>query len=214
MNFYAIYGASGFGREIIPLVKNQLQGQGCHIIFVDDDINLTSVNGYQVKKWDDFISIPSEKKFINIAIANASTRKKLTVKCEEAGISFFNVVAENAIQLDSNEIGEGAIFCPFSMLTSNVKIGKHFHLNIYSYIAHDCIVGDYVTVAPMVQCNGNVVIQDHAYIGTGAIIKQGTPDRPIVIGEGAVVGMGAVVTKDVLPFTTVVGNPARIYSKS
>ena len=66
-----------------------------------------------------------------------------------------------------------------------------------------------MTFAPAVRCNGNIVIEDHAYIGTGAVIKQGRPDRPLVIGRGAVVGMGAVVTRDVPPGVTVVGNPAR-----
>ena len=66
-----------------------------------------------------------------------------------------------------------------------------------------------MTFAPAVRCNGNIVIEDHAYIGTGAVIKQGQPDRPLVIGRGAVVGMGAVVTKNVPPGVTVVGNPAR-----
>lgn len=55
---------------------------------------------------------------------------------------------------------------------------------------------------------------DHACIGTGAIIKQGTPVKPLVIGEDAVVGMGAVVTKDVPAYTTVVGNPAKPFVKS
>jgi len=41
------------------------------------------------------------------------------------------------------------------------------------------------------------------------MIRQGTPERPIVIGEGAIVGMGAVVTKSVAPYTTVFGNPAK-----
>jgi len=40
------------------------------------------------------------------------------------------------------------------------------------------------------------------------VLKQGTDDKPIVIGKGAIVGMGAVVTKSVPPFATVVGNPA------
>ena len=71
------------------------------------------------------------------------------------------------------------------------------------------MIGDYVTFAPSVRCNGNIVIEDHAYIGTGAVIKQGTPEKPLVIGKGAVVGMGAVVTKDVPPGVTVVGNPAK-----
>ncbi len=45
------------------------------------------------------------------------------------------------------------------------------------------------------------------------MIKQGTPNQPLVIGQGAVVGMGAVVTKSVPAGVTVVGNPARIMQK-
>ncbi len=58
-------------------------------------------------------------------------------------------------------------------------------------------------------CNGNVTVEDHAYIGAGAILRQGQPGQPLVIGRGAVVGMGAVVTRSVPPGVTVVGNPAR-----
>ena len=111
--------------------------------------------------------------------------------------------------MDDVQIGEGAILCPFVTLTSNIRIGKHFHANLYSYVEHDCIIGDYVTFAPGVKCNGNVVIEDYAYIGAGAVIKQGQPGRPLVIGRGAVIGMGAVVTKSVPPGVTVIGNPAR-----
>ncbi|MBR7023358.1 MAG: hypothetical protein IKI09_07810 [Bacteroidales bacterium] len=53
-----------------------------------------------------------------------------------------------------------------------------------------------------------VVIESDAWIGAGAIIMPG-----ITIGEGSVVGAGAVVTKNVEPFTVVVGNPARPLKK-
>ena len=88
------------------------------------------------------------------------------------------------------------------------RIGNHCLLMVGAHVAHDCRIGDFVTFAPAAHCNGRVVIEDYAYIGSAAVIKQGTPDKPMVIGKGAIVGMGAVVTKSVPPYTTVVGNPA------
>lgn len=212
MNLYAIYGVSGFGREVMPVARRMLQPQGVkadELVFVDDSPVETEVNGHRVMTWADFLVAPAQARYVNVAIANSVVREKLSQRCAEAGVKFFSVVADNAVELDANEIGEGLILCPFAMVTSNAKIGRHFHANIYSYVAHDCVIGDFVTFAPGVKCNGNVVVEDHAYIGTGAVLKQGRPGQPLVIGRGAVVGMGAVVTKNVAPGTTVVGNPAR-----
>ena len=61
-----------------------------------------------------------------------------------------------------------------------------------------------MTIAPGAMINGNVFIDDLAYIGSGATIKQG-----ISIGKGSVIGMGSVVVKDVEPGSTVVGNPGK-----
>jgi acetyltransferase-like isoleucine patch superfamily enzyme len=115
--------------------------------------------------------------------------------------------------LEDVKMGEGSILCPFVTLTSDITIGKSFQANIYSYVAHDCVIGDYVTFAPAVKCNGNVHIGDHAYIGTGTIIHQGKPNRPLKIGKGAVVAAGAVVTKSVPDGMTVFGNPAIEFTK-
>ena len=117
------------------------------------------------------------------------------------------------VQMDDVILGAGACLSPFVTLTSNIRIGRAFHANSYSYVEHDCRIGDFVTFAPGVQCNGNVVIGDHAFPGAGAILRQGRSDTPLLIGRGAVVGMGAVVTKDVPAGVTVIGNPARIYLK-
>ena len=133
----------------------------------------------------------------------------MALQCAAEGMHFFDVRAASVVQMDDVQLGEGAVLSPFVTLTSNIRIGKHFHANLYSYVEHDCVIGDFVTFAPGVKCNGNVVIEDHAYIGAGTVIKQGKPGQPLVIGRGAVVGMGAVVTKSVQPGLTVVGNPAR-----
>ncbi|WP_173439347.1 acetyltransferase [Pseudomonas fildesensis] len=212
MNIFGIVGAGGFGREVIPLVKKKLESncQGnFKLVFVDDGDCAKSINGYDVLTSAEFSLLPADKKFFNITIGDSQIREKIAQRMWEIDAKTFSITADNALILDENEIGEGAILCPFTTITSNVKIGKFFHANIYSYIAHDCIIGDYVTFAPSVKCNGNVTIEDHAYIGTGAIIKQGRAGKPLKIGKGAIVGMGAVVTKDVAPGAIVVGNPAK-----
>ena len=204
-----VFGASGFGREVMPWVRQQLAGSNARIVFVDDNPPVVDLNGHSVLTYQQFLQERADEKFISIAIADSGIRKILTDRCVSDGVTVLDVTANNAVVMDAVDIGEGFVISPFVTITSNVKIGKGFHANIYSYVAHDCVLGDYVTFAPSVKCNGNIVIEDHAYIGTGAILKQGRPGKPLVIGKGAVVGMGAVVTKDVPPGVTVVGNPAK-----
>ena len=213
-NIYGIYGASGFGREVMPLARRMLEGQqvpgSYELLFVDDgDEAGSKINGIETVTYRRFVELRANTRNICIAIANAAVREEISTRCQRDGVLPYSVFAGSAVFLDSNEIGPGSIFCSFSQVTSNARIGSHFHANIYSYVAHDCIVGNFVTLAPGAKINGNVVLEDGAYIGTGAIIKQGAPGNPIIVGKGATVGMGAVVTRSVGAGVTVVGNPAK-----
>jgi sugar O-acyltransferase (sialic acid O-acetyltransferase NeuD family) len=209
-SLFGIYGAGGCGRGIMPVAREQLrERREAQLVFVDDGVGGQRINGHDVLAFDAFMDLPADERSIAIAIASPRARHEVAERCRAAGASFFEVRAANAIEMDDVEIGEGALISPFVAFTSNIRIGVHFHANLYSCVEHDCVIGDYVTFAPGVRCNGNVHIGNHAYIGTGAIIRQGKPGEPVRIGAGAVVGMGAVVTRDVSDGATVVGNPAR-----
>ncbi len=193
----------------MPLLREGVGHESdLEFVFVDDNYEGDSLNGHRVLDFDVFVNLPADDKTISIAIANSQVRARLAQKCMLHDLRFKTVTADQHIRMDRVEIGDGAIFSPFTVLTSNIAIGSHFHCNIGSYVEHDCVIGDFVTFAPGVKCNGNVHIDDHAYIGSGAIIKQGKPNQPRRIGKGAIVGMGAVVTKDIEAGETVVGNPA------
>lgn len=213
---FAVYGASGCGRGIIPLAREQLRQQGVspeRLVFVDDGAVGSSMNGQRVLSYAGFLAEQAFERHIVLAIANSAVRERLAARCAADRVRAWSVAAANVVVMDDVIIGEGAALSPFVTITSNIRIGKHFHANLYSYVEHDCVIGDFVTFAPGVKCNGNIVIEDHAYIGAGAVIRQGKPGSPLVIGRGAVVGMGAVVTKTVPAGATVVGNPARIKNK-
>lgn len=207
MKLVGVYGASGCGRGVMPLARHQLTDT--ELVFIDDGDHPSLVNGHPCHSWTDFLAIPAASKQVAIAISDSRIRMRLADKCVQSGIGFVEIRAENVVEMDDVILGPGAILSPFVTLTSNIRIGSHFHANLYSYVEHDCIIGDYVTFAPGVRCNGNVLIEDHAYIGAGATLRQGKPGTPLRIGKGALVGMGAVVTKDVPDGATVVGIPAR-----
>jgi len=204
---FGLFGSSGFAREVMPIAKNIL-GDTHILYFVENDVSPKIIHAYYVISQDDFFPLDGDKYF-NLAIADPKIREKIAALCLSKNIKPLSLHASNSTNYDDNIVGEGAVMTAYTTITSNAKIGKFFQANIYSYVAHDCVIGDYVTFAPRVHCNGNIHIHDYAYIGTGAILKQGTQEKPLVIGEGAIVGMGAVVTKDVAPNTVVIGNPAK-----
>lgn len=210
---FGLYGAGGFAREVMPVLRASAGDWAgfdpARVFFVETRPSARSVNGCSVVSEDEFFELPCASRHFNVAIGTSKVRAEIAERCIARGAQPINLLAPNSVMHDENTIGPGLVLCPFAMVTSNARLGRFVHLNIYSYVAHDCVIGDFVTLAPGAKCNGNVHVGNHAYIGTGAIIKQGDPSKPITIGEGAVVGMGAVVTKDVAPWSTVVGNPAR-----
>jgi sugar O-acyltransferase (sialic acid O-acetyltransferase NeuD family) len=186
------------------------------VVFVSDVEHevRTVVNGVQVVSFDELLSTANRDRKVILSLGSSSGRRKLAEKCQQERLSFASIAATTHRRFGNVTIGEGAVFSDFTLCTTDVSVGRHFQCNMYSYVAHDCVIGDFVTFGPRVNCNGNIVIEDDVYIGSGAVLRNGSNDRPLRIGRGAVVGMGAIVTKDVDPFTTVVGNPARPLVKS
>ncbi len=112
----------------------------------------------------------------------------------------------------------------------NVKIGDQVGISEFSWIdgiggvtignmtrigPHVCIVSfehNYIKKDIPVKLQGNrkspVCIGDDVWIGARAVILAG-----VTVGPGAIIGAGAVVTKDVPPYTVVVGSPAREVGK-
>lgn len=205
-NVFGLVGAGGYGREVMEFAKRLLP-DNYEIYFVETVPRSDIVNGVRVISETEFLSLPARLHYA-VAVASREGRRQIVSRVGETARPY-SLVASNCFVGESNNIGAGAILSPFSTVTANAKIGQHFHANLYSYVAHDCVIGDFVTFAPNVHCNGNVHIGDGAYIGTGAVIRQGDQDAPMTIGRNAVIGMGAVVTKPVPDGATVVGNPAR-----
>jgi sugar O-acyltransferase (sialic acid O-acetyltransferase NeuD family) len=208
----AIYGAGGFAREVAPLA---LEDPDCSVVFVSDATEEIGsiLNGIRVLSYPQLVGEEHDRRVV-IAVADSAPRRAIAEKCAKDGFAFGEIVASSHHRGHSVEIAEGSILCGNTMFTSNIRIGRHFHGNMASYVAHDCVVGDFVTFAPRVNCNGRVVIEDDAFIGTGAILRPGNRDKPLVIGKGARIGMGAIVTRDVPPGVTVFANPARVLGPS
>lgn len=210
MERLAIYGCGGFGRELLPIARSGSLNYKDIIFISDDDREIgTVVNGVDVISFDDLISLSHSDRQVVVAVGSPQGRKTLVQKCEKAGLRFGSLTASTHKSFETAVVGSGAVFCDFSICNVNTNVGNHFQCNIYSYIGHDCVIGDFVTFAPKVACNGRVVIEDDVYVGAGALLREGSPGKPLRVGRGAVIGMGAVVTKDVPAGFTVVGNPAR-----
>ena len=209
---YGLFGTGGFARPVMHILRQivrERHGDHADVVFVEDSPTAKLVNDIRVMSMDHFLTAPRRTTFFNVALADPHKRMTICERFLENDFKPVSIISPHAIVMGPVEIGEGAIICGLCTITTNIRIGRFFHANIYSYVEHDVNIGNYVTFAPRVNCNGNVTINDLAYIGTSAAIRQGSYGAPILIGRGAIVGMGAIVLNSVPDGVTVVGNPAK-----
>lgn len=207
-----LIGAGGFGRQVLALLEACAERESAFgdVVFAGCGAEIGKFLGpYPII---DTSSVGPGDRFV-VTVSDAGTRRRLAALAEELGAAPHSLAAASARISRFAQIGSGAVVCDFAVVEPDARIGRHFHANVRAFIAHECVIGDFVTFAPNAICNGNVYIGDGAYIGAGAIIRQGTPDMPTRIGAGATIGMGAVVTREVPAGAVVVGNPARILER-
>jgi sugar O-acyltransferase (sialic acid O-acetyltransferase NeuD family) len=189
----AVYGAGGFAREVTWLIERSY-GNGIVKCYVDDNKFQHTLKGIPVLTFNEVLeSHPGIE--IALGIGAPATRKMLADKCTESGLQFARLIDPGVSMSSSVDIGVGAIICNGSILTVDISIAEHVHINLDCTIGHDVKIGAFTTLSPGVHVSGNVHIGEEVYIGTGATIINGNEDEPLIIADRTVIGAGACVTK-------------------
>ena len=202
-----IYGASGFGRELAWLAE---VCQAKVVCFVDDDLAKQGkdLNGIPV-----MALVDAGEKFpeaaVVVAVGNPKIREHLAAKVMKTGFGFKTLIHPRTELSRWIETGEGTVICAGCILTTNIILGKHVQINLNCTIGHDVVMDDYATLAPGAHISGHVHLGERVYVGTGAVLINGTEEQPVVIGDDAVIGAGACVTKSIPQGETWGGVPAR-----
>lgn len=213
----AIYGAGGFAREVAWLVQACNEGAERYqvVCFIDDNLEKQGrmLNGIPIMGLERARDRFPEARVVG-GVGSPQSRQFLMEKAAQVGFQFETVVHPRVERSPWIEIGTGTVICAGNILTTNIVLGRHVQINLDCTIGHDVVMGDYATLAPGVHVSGCVHLGQRVYVGTGAVIINGTLEEPIQIGDDAVIGAGACVIGSVPAGVTVVGVPARPLPRS
>jgi sugar O-acyltransferase (sialic acid O-acetyltransferase NeuD family) len=137
-----------------------------------------------------------------IAIGDNSIRKKVAERTRHA---FTNAIHPSVILSKFATLGNGNMLLHGSIVQAQSRIANHVIINTGTNVDHDCVIEDYVHLAPGVVLCGCVSVGEGAFIGAGTVVIPGKK-----IGAWATVGAGSVVISDIPEFAVAVGNPAKV----
>ena len=184
-----LIGNGGHAREVMAQMGTKLE------CFVDEQYldNETS----SMSKFDPNIHIAM------IVVSNSKDRYDIVQRLPKE-TKFFSFIHPTALIMDNVEIGDGSFIGAYSILTTNIKIGKHTILNRGNHIGHDCIIGDYFSAMPGAIVSGNVTISDIVYMGNNSSIRE-----RLSIHSSSTIGMNSAVVKNISEPGVYVGVPAK-----
>lgn len=205
-----ILGAGNFGRETLDVFNavNKITPTFDVLGFLDDNEQKQGkiLNGKPILGGIDWLQGKDLNSIKAICgVGEPHVRCKIIWKAEKLGVQFCNVIHPTAVMTDLVDMGVGIVITAGCILTCNITIKDHVHLNLDTTVGHDVVMENFVTTAPGVHISGQVDIGEGTYFGTGAV----TVDK-IKIGEWTIIGAGAVVAKSLLANVTAVGVPAKV----
>jgi sugar O-acyltransferase (sialic acid O-acetyltransferase NeuD family) len=197
MKQIAIYGAGGFAREVAWLAES-CEDDHRVVCFVDDNPALFGklLNNIPVMSLEEAAGRFAGAGIVS-GIGSPKAREMVMQKAVAAGFAPMPLIHHRAEMSRWIEMGEGTVICAGCILTTNIRIGKQVQINLDCTVGHDVVLGDYTTLAPGVHVSGWVHFGKRVYVGTGAVLINGTEDNPLVIGDDVVIGAGACVTKSI-----------------
>ncbi|MGQ9473316.1 MAG: acetyltransferase [Candidatus Caldatribacteriaceae bacterium] len=141
-----------------------------------------------------------------LAIGDNKKRQALVKKLQDW--EWVTIVHPRAYVHPTASLGPGTVVFAGAIIQPDAHVGSHTIINTGATVDHDCLIGDFVHLAPGSHLAGNVTVEEGAFIGIGAVVLPG-----IKVGAWAIVGAGAVVVKDLPPYVTAVGVPAKSLQK-
>lgn len=208
MNPIGIFGTSGFAREVGDIALD-LGYEPLYIARDEAELNAWSFPGNAILE-----SRIEDCRDISFAIGIGENAIRQKVAQRFVGqLNFINLIHPTATfgasQRQCIEARRGVIVCAGVRFTNNIQVGDFGIFNLNATVGHDVIVEDFVNLAPGAHISGNVHIGPRCWIGTGAVVNQGTQGNKLHIGANTVIGSGSVVVKACAPDSVYVGVPAK-----
>lgn len=204
----AIFGAGGFGREVLMLL-HQINDAfpSWKIIGFYDDQPQTSVNGFGYLGNMEALNAVQEPLAVVLAVGDSQTRSRIRSRIHNPLVSYPTLIHPSVSLRPYQHVslGEGCIICQGSIFTTNITLGRFALINLACTLGHDVQVGDFCSLMPGVNLGGYASLAAGVYVGTNATVLPS-----IQVGEATKVGAGAVVVKDLPPRCTAVGVPAHV----
>ena len=202
-----IYGAGGLGREIYDtLMFLNSQELAFNVVGYIDDIRESGsvVNGVSVLGGGAILEKMPGKVEIILGIAIPEVRKELHLKYKKDFL-FPNIIHPTTIVSPFAELGEAILIQSNCVVAANSKIGDGVMMNAHSGVGHDAQVGEYCSIMSYCDLAGNTHLGELSFVGTGVKVTPLTS-----IAAASYLCAGAVVFKDVVKKSKLMGNPAKI----